>query len=160
MATPTKPEERGAEVHFPPPLVFLIAIVVGYLLQRLTVPLGVGSSTSMRTFGVAVAVAGVAVGGSAIALFRRTGQDPTPWKPSPSMIGQGAYRFSRNPMYIGMTLVQLGVGIVMNNLWIVLLALIALGVVHFIAVLPEERYLSGRFGVEYDKYRSRDRRYF
>jgi protein-S-isoprenylcysteine O-methyltransferase Ste14 len=46
-----------------------------------------------------------------------------------------------------------------NDLWTVLLAPVALACVHFIAVLPEERYLSSRFGADYDRYRASVRRY-
>src|SRR5881394_4668763 len=150
-----KNEERGADVHFPPPLVFLIAIAVGYLVQRFVHRLGVGSSTSVRVFGAALILAGIALMAAAGRLFRKTGQDPVPWKPSPTMIAEGPYRVTRNPMYLAMTLGQIGIGFAANNLWMVLLAPVALGCVHFIAVLPEERYLSGRFEADYQAYRSR-----
>jgi protein-S-isoprenylcysteine O-methyltransferase Ste14 len=91
--------------------------------------------------------------------FRRTGQDPAPWKPSPSLILDGPYRFSRNPIYTGMTLVQLGVGISAGNGWIVLLAPLALLIVHVTAVLPEEAYLGERFGESYLRYKESVRRY-
>ncbi len=91
--------------------------------------------------------------------FTRTGQSPTPWKPTPSLIPQGPYRFTRNPMYLGATTILLGLGVASDNLWICVLALVALGIVHVIAVLPEERYLSEKFGESYTQYRARVRRY-
>src|SRR3954469_19931667 len=134
-------EERGANVRFPPPLVFLIAIAIGYLVQRFAMPLQAGSSTSIRVFGAAVIIAGIALMGSALRLFKKTGQDPIPWKPSPSMIAQGPYRHTRNPMYVGMTLMAIGIGLAANNLWMAMFAVVALACIHFIAVLPEEAYL-------------------
>jgi len=62
-------------------------------------------------------------------------------------------------MYIGVTLVELGLGLALNNLWISLFAVPALLTVHFIAVLPEERYLSEKFGESYKVYLAQVRRY-
>jgi protein-S-isoprenylcysteine O-methyltransferase Ste14 len=156
----TQSRESGARVRFPPPFVFLAASGVGVGLQRFVAPLRLGLETSLRgALGGVIVCAGVALIAWAVGLFRRTGQDPAPWKPSPSMIANGPYRFTRNPMYVGMTLVQLGVGVAVNDLWIALLAPVALLGVHFIAVLPEEAYLSERFGGDYETYRAAVRRY-
>ena len=62
-------------------------------------------------------------------------------------------------MYVGMTLIALGVGLAVNNLWISAFALPALVTVHFIAVRPEERYLSEKFGDSYKAYLAQVRRY-
>jgi protein-S-isoprenylcysteine O-methyltransferase Ste14 len=62
-------------------------------------------------------------------------------------------------MYVGMTLLQIGIGVAANNLWISLFALAALAVVHVIAVRPEEKYLSEKFGEPYKAYLTRVRRY-
>jgi protein-S-isoprenylcysteine O-methyltransferase Ste14 len=62
-------------------------------------------------------------------------------------------------MYLGITLFEIGFGLTVNNLWISLFAVPALLTVHFIAVLPEERYLSKKFGESYKAYRAQVRRY-
>jgi protein-S-isoprenylcysteine O-methyltransferase Ste14 len=62
-------------------------------------------------------------------------------------------------MYLGVTLFELGLGLAVNNLWISLFAAPALLTVHFIAVLPEERYLSEKFGESYKAYLAHVRRY-
>jgi protein-S-isoprenylcysteine O-methyltransferase Ste14 len=92
-------------------------------------------------------------------LFTRTGQSPFPWKPTPQLILQGPYRFTRNPMYVGVTVFLIGLGLALNNLWISLFAAPALLAVHFIAVLPEERYLTEKFGDSYRSFLARVRRY-
>jgi protein-S-isoprenylcysteine O-methyltransferase Ste14 len=153
-------KEGGARVYFPPPLVFLISIALGVVLQRavrpLTIP--VGRTLSIAAGIVLIAVA-VCLFVSALVLFRRTGQHPRPWKPTPELIPNGPYRFSRNPMYVAMTLFVLGLGIALNNLWVSMFAPVSLLAVHFIAVLPEERYLVGKFGEGYRGYIARVRRY-
>ena len=62
-------------------------------------------------------------------------------------------------MYVGMTVLTIGLGVALNNLWISLFALPALLFVHVIAVLPEEKYLSEKFGDSYRTYLTQVRRY-
>ena len=156
----TESAERGATVRFPPPLVFLIGILLGVACDRMVIPapVPVGRATSAIA-GLVLLGAGLLVMASARIHFTRTGQSPIPWKPSPSLILQGPYRYTRNPMYVGMTLLELGFGVAVNNLWISLFAVPALVIVHFIAVRPEERYLSEKFGASYKAYLAQVRRY-
>ena len=151
--------ERGANVHIPPPLVFIGFIILGALLQYTIAPIRFPGDAWIRIIGVVVVVAGLALIFSALAAFKRTGQDPKPWTSSPELIVQGPYRWTRNPMYVGLTCILVGLGLALNNIWFVLLAAVALLVVHFIAVLPEEKYLNEKFGRSYADYRTKVRRY-
>jgi protein-S-isoprenylcysteine O-methyltransferase Ste14 len=116
-------------------------------------------STLRLIAGLLVITIGVFLIVSARVLFLRTRQNPAPWKPTPKLIFQGPFRFTRNPMYVGATTIVLGLGVALDNLWISVFALPALGIVHFLAVLPEERYLSEKFGQSYTQYLARVRRY-
>src|SRR5262249_1690026 len=149
------------QVQFPPPLVFLGGVLLGVACEfgvtRAPVPIGRAFSASG---GLLLLIAGVSLIASARIHFTRTGQSPIPWKPSPSLIVRGPCRFTRNPMYVGVPLVELGLGVAVNNLWISVFAIPALLTVHFIAVLPEEQYLSQKFGDSYETYRAHVRRYF
>ena len=139
---------------------FLAGVASGWALQRFGNALSLAKSADVALIaGIVTGLAGFALVLSALAIFKKTGQEPEPWKPSPELIGRGPYRFSRNPMYVGMLLLQCAVGLGVNNAWIVLLAPLALLAVHFTAVLPEERYLSGKFGADYLKYVARTSRY-
>lgn len=154
------PNEAGARVRFPPPLIFLGAILLGVLVQRMGTRLSLPFAPGLRVLGgILILVCGVSLVISARIWFTRTGQSPIPWKPTPELILRGPYRFTRNPMYVGVTLVVVGIGIVLNNLWISLFAGPALVAVHFIAVLPEERYLTQKFGESYRSFLARVRRY-
>src|SRR5215467_4019349 len=153
-------KEGGARVRFPPPLVFLISILLGVVLQRTFRPLTIPVDRPLRvTGGIVLIAVAVCLFAPALVLFRRTGQHPRPWKPTPELIPNGPYRFTRNPMYVAMTLLVLGLGMALNDLWISLFAPVALLAVHFIAVLPEERYLAEKFGESYRSYVARVRRY-
>ena len=149
----------SARVRIPPPLVFLIWMGVGLLLGRLVEPLELPHGWIPRGCAAILILAGVGLGGWGAALFKRTGQNPVPWTPSPTLVTEGPYRFTRNPMYVGMTAVQIGMGLCASNVWIVGLAPAALLVVHFSAVSPEEKYLSERFGQDYERYKKTVRRY-
>jgi len=156
----TVPNKDGAKVRFPPPLVFLGAIVLGVIVQHNAMPLSLVFARWLRlAAAVLILACGVSLVASARILFKRTGQNPIPWKPTPELILQGPYRFTRNPMYVGVTLFVIGLGLAVNNLWISLFAAPALLVVHFIAVLPEERYLAAKFGESYRSFLAQVRRY-
>jgi protein-S-isoprenylcysteine O-methyltransferase Ste14 len=156
----TVPNKDGAKVRFPPPLVFLGAIVLGVIVQHKAMPLSLVFARGLRlAAAVLILACGVSLVASARILFKRTGQNPIPWKPTPELILQGPYRFTRNPMYVGVTLFVIGLGLAVNNLWISLFAAPALLVVHFIAVLPEERYLAAKFGESYRSFLGQVRRY-
>ncbi len=152
--------ERGAAVRFPPPLVFLVGLLLGVAFQYalMPAPAPVARTISVPA-GIIILLIGVSFVAAARILFLRTGQNPIPWKPSPELIFKGPYRFTRNPMYVGITLFETGLGVALNNLWISLFAVPALLTVHFIAVLPEESYLAKKFGESYDRYRAQVRRY-
>jgi protein-S-isoprenylcysteine O-methyltransferase Ste14 len=158
--TEPNPSERGARVRFPPPLVFLGFILLGIALRYAVAPILFPLARWITlTAGILILLAGLGIGLTARSHFVRTGQDPKPWTPSPELLLEGPYRFSRNPIYVGMTLIQLGLGLALNNLWISLLAPVSLLIVHFIAVLPEEKYLTEKFGADYKAYLRSVRRY-
>jgi protein-S-isoprenylcysteine O-methyltransferase Ste14 len=152
-------EQGGARVRFPPPLVYLGFVLLGVALRYLR-PLALDVDRGVLiAVGAAAALAGIALVLSARLWFSRTGQDPRPWRPSPELILRGPYRFTRNPMYLGIFLFQLGIGVALDNLWIVLLAPASLLVVHFIAVRPEEAHLEQKFGEPYRRFKASVRRY-
>jgi protein-S-isoprenylcysteine O-methyltransferase Ste14 len=147
-------------VRFPPPLVLVFGTVMGAALHHFVWQLHAPLPSCLRIgIGIGLVVASVAIIASTLVLFKRTGQDPKPWKPTPSLIVRGPYRFSRNPIYLGLVLASFGLGIAIDELWVSAFALFALVVVHLVAVVPEERYLAEVFGEEYARYRDRVRRY-
>jgi protein-S-isoprenylcysteine O-methyltransferase Ste14 len=157
----TQNDERGAKVNFPPPLVYVGFIVLGIIFRYALFPIAASGHLPIYRWviGIAVLSMGLFLAISARILFARSGQSPIPWKPSPELLLQGPYRFTRNPMYAGLTLIQFGLGLALNNLWISILAPVSLLVVHFLAVLPEEKYLSEKFGDSYRAYLTKVRRY-
>src|SRR5205807_8385244 len=109
-------------------------LLVGVFLQRNVFPIHVPVPRPIRlAAGVSFVVAAIALFAAALRLFRATGQHPRPWLPSPSLILEGPYRRSRNPIYVAMTLMQIGLGLLLDDVWIVLLSAASLAVVHVVA---------------------------
>lgn len=155
----TNSEPDGAAVRLPPPLVFLGALVLGAVIQTFA-PLRLELPFALRAGGALFAgAAGVALLAGALSLFRRTGQDPKPWEPTPEIVSTGIYRFTRNPMYVGMALLLLALGLAFANAWIVALVPTVLAVVYWTAVRHEEAYLERKFGAAYEAYKARTRRW-
>ena len=156
----TEGERDGAAVRVPPPLVYLGAVIVGVLLERLVLPLALSLRAAARIASTAAAaVLGIGLGAGALRLFRKTGQDPKPWEPTPEIVSSGVYRFTRNPMYVGMALLQVSIGLGLANGWILALVPISLVVVYWTAIRHEEAYLERKFGETYTGYKRSVRRW-
>jgi protein-S-isoprenylcysteine O-methyltransferase Ste14 len=151
---------RGANVRFPPPLIFLSAIILGVVLNRFA-PLNILSSTSvlrrLTGWGLVALCAGLIV--SARMLFIRAKTTVLPFRPSTALVEGGPFRFTRNPMYLGMSCLVAGIALLANNFWIVAGLAIAVGIVNGAVIPREERYLESLFGDEYRQYKSRVRRW-
>jgi protein-S-isoprenylcysteine O-methyltransferase Ste14 len=150
----------GAAVRIPPPLVYLGAVIAGVLMHAFVAPLPVGLPLVWRIIvGAAAALSSLAFMGFAIKLFRRTGQDPKPWATTPEIISTGVYRVTRNPMYVGMALLQIGIGAGLGNWWVIIAVPVVLVVVYLTAIRHEEAYLERKFGRAYSDYKVSVRRW-
>ncbi len=76
------------------------------------------------------------------------------------LLKSGPYALSRNPMYVGWTLIYLGISYAANSVWIIALLPVVIIYIHFVDIRKEERLLDEQFGDEYSQYRKRVRRYF
>jgi len=145
-----------------PPLVYLAAFGVGGLVDRLR-PWPLAESwaalDALRWAGFAALAVGLALDLWSLSLFLRAKTSALPFRPASAIVARGPYRFTRNPMYLGMTLTLAGVGLVLGRTWILLAALGGALVMDRYAIRREERYLERRFGPEYVDYRRRVRRW-
>lgn len=142
-------------------MVGLLAILLGIALHELVLPLPLGlASPAIRVgAGLFCGLTGLLFIGLAVIHFRRTGQNPRPWTPTPELIREGIYGLTRNPMYVGLALIQVGIGVAIDNLWVIVMVLPALAILDRLAVRPEEVYLERKFGKSYRRYRDRVRRW-
>lgn len=144
-----------AGVIAPPPLLALIAIVLGLLLDWLLPAYLLSTILSWGTrilLGVELMAAGVALVMVAERAFRAAGTEVKPWKPSTAVVSTGIFGWLRNPMYVGGTAFVLGLAILLASDWMVVMTVVLALVLHFGVVLREERYLTARFGEPYVRY--------
>jgi len=155
-------ERDAAAVRIFPPVVPLLAILAGVGLNRVW-PLDVGLvlPTPGRYWlgGAIVGAAILVLGVWSVVLLRRSGQSENPWKPTSSVVDRGPFRFTRNPMYLQMILVCVGVAVILMNCWIVVLTPVVAWGLQRLAILPEEAYLERKFGGTYLAYKRRVRRW-
>ncbi len=150
----------GAAVRIPPPLVYLGAVIAGVLMHAFVAPLPVGLPIVSRiVVATTAAVSSLVFMGLAIKLFRRTGQDPKPWATTPEIISTGVYRVTRNPMYVGMALLQIAIGVGLANWWVIIAVPVVLVLVYLTAIRHEEAYLERKFGRAYSDYKESVRRW-
>jgi len=141
----------------PPPLIAAATIVLGLALDWL---LPIRALTQMLTFwprlalGVILALAGGALAVAAERRFRAIGTNVPPWKPSLQLATTGIYTRLRNPMYVGLMLLVLGIGIGLASDWTLLLLVPTALLLHHGVVLREERYLENKFGDAYRRYKA------
>ncbi|MGI9293992.1 MAG: methyltransferase family protein [Pseudomonadales bacterium] len=152
----------SAAVRMFPPAIPVLIIALGIGLNRIfPIESLVEIPIPFRYWlgGIIVACAMLGLGGWAVLIMRRDGQSENPWKPTFNIIDRGPFRLTRNPMYLQMVLVCLGVGIALMNWWLLLLTPLCGSLLHRLAIIPEEDYLERKFGDSYRKYKERVRRW-
>jgi protein-S-isoprenylcysteine O-methyltransferase Ste14 len=157
----TTHKKDGATVRIPPPMIYLAAVIAGVLFHAFVLPLPMRLPLVVRlAAAIAVGLMGALIMVSAAVLFRRSGQDPKPWMTTPEIISSGIYGLTRNPMYVGMALLQAAIGIGLATSWVLALVPPVLVVVYLTAIRHEEAYLANKFGEAYFDYKKSVRRWF
>lgn len=150
--------EASAGVRFPPPLVFAGLLLAGLAADK-WLGLKPAIPDAVRDAGVAVAIIGLVPIAWALLQFRSAGTDPEPWKPDAAFVAVGIYRLTRNPMYLGMALMHLGLALALDSLGALLALPLAVLLIDRLVIMREERHLSARFGPEFEEYRRHVRRW-
>jgi protein-S-isoprenylcysteine O-methyltransferase Ste14 len=150
---------RGARVIvIPPPLYYVAGLAAGMALHVAT-PLPIGGRPTTAVAGAAVLAAGLALVAGGVAGVVRNRTTIVPHHPVSTLVTDGVYRISRNPMYTGLAVVYLGVALLLGSWWpIAFLPVVVLAVLTLV-IRPEERYLHERFGTTYADYRTRVHRW-
>jgi protein-S-isoprenylcysteine O-methyltransferase Ste14 len=143
---------------FRPPLVYLVSLVTGVLIQA-AAPLPFVPGTLAVPLGASLIVVAIALFAYSVAKFRGAGTPIPARKPTTVIVRTGPYRFSRNPIYLAFSLFQLGIAIGINSLWLLVTLVGAVGLIHFVVIPREEQYLERRFGAQYSDYKNSVRRW-
>ncbi|MCY7271548.1 MAG: isoprenylcysteine carboxylmethyltransferase family protein [Sphingomonas bacterium] len=146
--------EDNPRVFLPPPLIFGGLLALGLLMD--SGPLRFGP---VSLIGIAIGACGIVLIALALGLFRSSGTRPEPWQPASSLVRRGIYRFTRNPMYLSMAMLSLGIAMVFASLAGAVLSLAAMIIIDRVIVRREEAYLMRRFGADYIDYMAKVRRW-
>lgn len=142
----------------PPPLPCLIGLGIGVLVNWFW-PWPIARYLYVLPVGILLVV-GVVVLSIALAnAFKRHGTPPDPDKETTAIVDTGPFRYSRNPAYLAAVMLQISLAFLFNNAWILVMAVPAITVIHYVVVLREEAYLEDKFGDEYLSYKHRVRRW-
>ena len=152
-----KPRKHAA-VKFPPPAIFVLLILLGFALN-FALPLATGLPAAAAPAGYAFIAAGIMIALIVNGVFKRVNTSIEPWKPTTALVTDGLYAWSRNPIYTGFCLFNVGVGVAANNLWIALSFIPGAWLVYKVAIEKEESYLEQVFGQEYLDYKAKVRRW-
>ncbi|WP_218003219.1 methyltransferase family protein [Nocardia concava] len=147
--------ERGARVIYIPPPLYYVAAVVGGMALNSVVPLPIGGRPATEIAGVVIVALGLTFAWCGVGAVIRHRTTIVPHRPVSTLITTGVYRVSRNPMYTGLAVAALGLGLLVNSWWPIALLPVAIALVLRLVIEPEERYLTERFGQSYLDYRGR-----
>lgn len=141
-----------------PPVLYGGAFLVVLLLNWIW-PLKIVRQPIAFWLGIILSVTGLIIGEWGRGTMHGAGTKISPLKPANSLVTSGPFRFSRNPLYVAITILFLGLTMLLNSWWGVILLAPVLITLHWGVVLREESYLERKFGDHYAEYRSRVRRY-
>ena len=148
-------------LHVPVPWVFVLGYLAGLALQRLVdaLPPAPAFRTALWIAGMVFVALGAALAAWSLSLFQRAGTTTVPLEAPSSVVTHGPYRFSRNPMYVSLTLIYLGECAIFAQFWPFLMLLPTLLYVNGVVVPFEEAQLRATFGDRYRDYCATVRRW-
>ena len=148
-------DDRGPHVLVPPPLLFAVAYVAAWLLnRRLEFSInGSGAGPVQVGVGSAGLAAGIGLAGWAVVTFVRARTSVQLHRPARQLVTWGPYRFTRNPIYLGLATAYLGLALVRNEAWPLVLLPVVIATIAVAVIRREERYLGRTFPAEYEAYR-------
>ena len=163
MTTPSRDNVAKTEAVanlgiFRPPLIYLASIAMGLILH-LVWPRPLLSDVTLAILGGVLIVASLLLFGSSVQRFRAAGTPVPARKPTTAIVRSGPYRFTRNPIYLAFSLLQLGIAVWVNSWWLVATLAAAVAIIHWVVVPREERYLETKFGSAYLAYKASVRRW-
>ncbi|MBL4758273.1 MAG: isoprenylcysteine carboxylmethyltransferase family protein [Rhizobiales bacterium] len=155
---PTNGAPDNAGVKIPPPLIFLGCLLVGlgddspWLNFQL-------AETWMMVIGGLITAAGIVLILKGAPRHKAAGSNVEPWKPTTTIMTDGLYGWSRNPIYLGMAIIHAGLALSGGSLAALVTLAPAILAIRFYVIAREERYLEAKFGDEYLAYKAKVRRW-
>jgi protein-S-isoprenylcysteine O-methyltransferase Ste14 len=148
MAELNTSSDNAGVIAFPP-LIWLVGAVISALVHFFVIELPITRYDICLICGIALVILAPTLALSALVTMKAAGTNVDPAKPALTIVRGGPFRFTRNPMYLALCLLQVALGFFLND-WITLLFVVPLALIlHYGVILREERYLTAKFGEPY-----------
>lgn len=146
--------DDNPRVIVPPPVMVAALVGIGLLID------GGPRAGALVLLGAALLGAvGLGLIVTALGLFFRSRTRPEPWRPASVLVARGPYRYTRNPMYLGLTFIGFAIALAFTSVAAAVLTILAALIIDRAVIVREEAYLERRFGADYLRYRERVRRW-
>src|SRR5207249_2866092 len=143
-----------------PPFIWLVSAVISALVHFFLIQLPIMSYSACLVCGIIFLILAPTLAWSALVAMKTAGTNVNPAKPALTIVRGGPFRFTRNPMYLALCLLQVALGFFLND-WITLVFVVPLALMfHYGVILREERYLAAKFGEPYLELKREVRRWF
>ncbi|HEX6974718.1 MAG TPA: isoprenylcysteine carboxylmethyltransferase family protein [Vicinamibacterales bacterium] len=146
-------------VKVPPPLFYVSGFLAGAALEKWAARLAIGPRQPLAAIGWCLALAALAFAAWAMITFWRARTAIIPHRPASRLVRHGPYRFTRNPMYVALTTLYVGLALLFNIAWPLLFLPIVLLAMTLFVIRREERYLLRTFGEDYARFMREVRRW-
>lgn len=158
--TKTPSTERAEKPLAPPPILYLATLAIGLVLDQLLPLLPFWKSAKFTTvIGAALILLALVIFASALMRFKQAGTHLPHWMPTTALVTDGIFARSRNPIYVAMTMLYLGIALIVASPWMLILLPLLLIVMQQGVIKREETYLREKFGQAYIDYCARVRRW-
>lgn len=155
-----KEKQDSPGVYIPPPLLYVLVFLAAVFLQKkFYINDAIFNLKLTKTAGVLFLIAAIYFSVTSLTNFFKSRNTVVLIKPATSLQTNGIYSISRNPMYVSLTLMYLGITCFVGNWWNIILLPVLVFIVQAYVIKKEEKYLERAFGVQYLEYKKRVRRW-
>lgn len=158
MKDKTETHTGSPDVIAPPPRIYLGGLTIGIILHLIK-PISLLPQNLSLPIGVVFILVGVILVVTSFQVLRNANTNIDVREPVMDIVTSGPYRFSRNPIYLAMTILFIGIGILVNSLWILIILVPIIFVMEFGVIAREEKYLARKFGDKYTRYKTQVRKW-
>ena len=147
-----------ADVKIPPPVLVLVHVIAALLLDGLF-PFPAIMPGPVLWLGILLVLAGLSIGFMGVRQLAAEHTTLDPHRPVSTLVTDGPYRFSRNPIYLGFTFILIGLPLALGTYWGLILSPLFVLLIGYLVIQHEESYLGRRFGEMYAAYKNQVRRW-
>ena len=147
-------DSNHPKIIAPPPRLYICTFLIGVALHIIYPDTITDEKITTAIIGTALALISVGLVTWSFATMRSAKTSPNPYQPSAALVTQGPFKFSRNPIYVVMTGFYVGIAIIVNSAWILLLVMPLLALMQWGVIKREEIYLAKLFGETYTTYKT------